>query len=155
MIANDKRSSNSINQIHVIKLDSLETCTCSSIYYSAERLSMSFTIPHTRLVHDHLRPLSYQRLRPPTTLTTRTNLLFMSLTDPLECQYVILLESISHYIHYFVTHRISPWNSHIIHMISHINYHLMLNTSIIVQNTSSYMDHHTWIITYFMLLKGI
>jgi len=34
------------------------------------------------------------------------------MTNPLECEDVILLESLSHYIHYFITQKISPWNSH-------------------------------------------
>ena len=142
MIVTNRRLFNSIIQIHVMKSDSLETCTCGGLYCSTKPLPMGFTLPHTRLVHDHLMPLSCQRLGPPTTLTTWTSLLCVSLTNALECQDVTLLEFISHYIHYFITHEISPWNSHIIHMISHINFPPMLNTSNTIQNTSSYMNNH-------------
>jgi len=65
-----RRLSNSIIRIHVMKTDSLETYTCGDLYCSAEPLPMSFTLPHTGLVHNHLRSLSCQRLWHPTTLTT-------------------------------------------------------------------------------------
>ena len=70
VIANTKRPSNSIIWIHVVKSDSLVACTCDGLYYSVESLSMDFILPHTRLVHDHLRSLSCQKLGHPTTLTT-------------------------------------------------------------------------------------
>jgi len=58
--ANNRRPSNLIIRIHVMKSNSLETCTCGGLYYSIEPLPKGFTLPHTRLVHDHLRSLSYK-----------------------------------------------------------------------------------------------
>ena len=37
---------------------------------AVEPLPMGFTLPRTKLAFKHLRPLSCQRLGPPTTLTT-------------------------------------------------------------------------------------
>ena len=54
------------------------------------QLPMGFTLPLTRLAFKHLRPLSCQRLGPPTTLTTRVSTLYVRLTNSLECQDVIL-----------------------------------------------------------------
>ena len=54
------------------------------------QLSMSFTLPLTRLAFKHLRPLSCQRLGPPTTLTTWVSKFYVTLTDSLECQDAIL-----------------------------------------------------------------
>ena len=50
-----------------MRSDTLVACICNGLYGSAEPLPIGFTIPHTRLVHDHLRPLSCQRLGPPAT----------------------------------------------------------------------------------------
>jgi len=119
VIATNKRPFNSIFRIHVMKSDSLVACTCGGLYCSTEPLPMSFTLPHTRLIHDHLRPLSCQRLGPFTTLTTWTSLLYMSLTDSLERQDAALLESLSHYTHYFIIKRdFSMKFSHQVHMLS-------------------------------------
>jgi len=68
----------------------LDACTCGGLYCSVEPLPMGFTLPHTRLAFKRLRPLSCQRLGPPTTLTTWVSLLYMRLTDTLEFQDVIL-----------------------------------------------------------------
>jgi len=57
------RPSNSIIQIHIIRSDSLVACIYDGLYYSAESLPISFTLPHTR-------SLSYQRLGLPATLST-------------------------------------------------------------------------------------
>ena len=54
------------------------------------QLPMGFTLPLTRLAFKHLRPLSCQRLRPPTTLTTWVSTLYVRLTNSLECQDAIL-----------------------------------------------------------------
>ena len=54
------------------------------------QLPMSFTLPLTRLVFKHLRPLSCQRLGPPTTHTTWVSTLYVRLTNSLECQDAIL-----------------------------------------------------------------
>jgi len=53
-----------------LKSESLETYTCGGLYYSAKSLSMGFTLSHTRLIHNHVRPLSYLRLGSLATLTT-------------------------------------------------------------------------------------
>jgi len=92
--------SNSIIRINIKRSDSLDACTCGGLYCPAEPLSMSFTLPPTRLVHDCLGPLSCQRLEPPTTLITWISLLYVSLTDSLELQDATLLESLPNYIHY-------------------------------------------------------
>jgi len=76
-----------------MKLNSRVTCTCGGLYCSAKSLSMGFTLPHTRLVYDHLGPLSCKILKPPATLTTWTSILYVSLTDSLERQDATLLES--------------------------------------------------------------
>jgi len=39
-----------------MRSDSLDVYTCGGLYCSAESLPMSFILPHTRLVHDHLKP---------------------------------------------------------------------------------------------------
>ena len=80
----------SIIQIHIIRSDSLNVCTCGGLYCSAEPLPMGFTLPYTRLAFKHLRPLSCQRLGPPATLTTWIILLYMRLTNPLEFRDAIL-----------------------------------------------------------------
>jgi len=94
-------------QIHIIRSNSLNVCTCGGLYYSAEPLPMGFTLPRTRLAHDHLGSLSCQRLGPSTTLTTWINLLYVRLTDSLEFQDATLLESLSNI--YTVA---PPWGLH-------------------------------------------
>jgi len=69
-----------------MRSDSLVACTCGDLFCFVESLSMNFTLPRTRLVHDYLGSLSCQRLGPPATLTTSTSLLYVSLTDSFECQ---------------------------------------------------------------------
>jgi len=125
-------------------LDSLEAHTRYGLYYSAKPFRMGFTLPRTRLIHDHLRPLSYLRLGPPTTFSTWTILLHMTLNDHLKCQDVTLLESVDHYIHYITIKRVSPWNSFILHVISQ-------NKSYLIQNTSNQVliyQHHSFIVSY-------
>jgi len=70
VIANSTRPSNLIIWIHVMRLDSPVVCTYDGLYCSTEPMPMGFTLPYTRLVHDHLGSLSYKRQRPSTTLTT-------------------------------------------------------------------------------------
>jgi len=67
--ANNARPSNSVIRIHMKRSNSVDTCTCGGLYYSTEPLPMGFTLSCTRLAFNHLRPLSYQRLRPLATLT--------------------------------------------------------------------------------------
>jgi len=68
----------------------------------------------------------------------------------LECQDITLLESLIHYIRYFITQGISAWNfTHIPHVISE-HYHLMLITLYTVPNT----PHHTCTILYNIPLKS-
>jgi len=103
----------SITRIHIIRSDSLDACTCGGLYYSAEPLPMSFTLPHTRLAFKHLRPLSCQRLGPPATLTTWISLLYMRLTNPLEFRDAILTWILILIIYTTYHHEISPrdsWN---------------------------------------------
>jgi len=78
---------------------------------------MGFTLPCTRLAFKHLRPLSYQRLGPPATLTTWVSTLYMRLTDCLKVQDAIL-ESLLNYIirHHHETfaglhpnNEVTPW----------------------------------------------
>jgi len=65
-----------------MKSNSLVVCTCGGLQLnypdtcneieftgSIEPLLIDFIIPRTMLMHDHLRPLSCQRLKPPTTFT--------------------------------------------------------------------------------------
>ena len=80
----------SIIRIHILRSDSLDACTCGSLYCSAEPLPMGFTLPHTRLAFKRLRSLSCQRLGPPATLTTWVSLLYLRLTDPLEFRDAVL-----------------------------------------------------------------
>ena len=54
------------------------------------QLPMGFTLPLTRLVFKHLRPLFCQRLGPLAILTTWVSTLYVRLTDSLECQDAIL-----------------------------------------------------------------
>jgi len=54
------------------------------------QLPMGFTLPLTRLAFKHLKPLSCQRLGPPTTLTTWVSTFYVRLTNSLECQDAIL-----------------------------------------------------------------
>jgi len=153
MIATNQRPYNSIIWIHVMRSDSLVICTCGRLYFSAEPSPMSFTLPRTRLVHDHLKSLSYQRLGPPDTLTTWTSLLYMSLIDSLECQDATLLESLSNYIYYNNTTIKSLQETHWIksssyntHVISKHN-HLMPNIWNPVPNITPYMHdiiYHTF-----------
>ena len=104
VMLNNARPSNTVIQIHIMRSDSLDACTCGGLYCSAEPLPMSFILLRTRLVHDHLGSLSWQRrLGPLASLTTWTSLLYVSLTDSLEFQDVTLLESLSDYIHYNTT----------------------------------------------------
>jgi len=79
---------------------------------------MSFTLPRTRLAFKRLRPLSYQRLGPSTTLTTQVNTLYVRLTDSLEFQDAILTWILTNYImrqHYETfmelcpNHEALPW----------------------------------------------
>ena len=113
-----KRHSNSIIRIHVMKSESLGTCTCGGLYCSAQPLPMDFILPHTRLIHDHLRSfiiLPY----------TRNSCYFYHMNHftiykfewSLKCQDVTLLESINYFIHYITTKRITPWNSLIFHIL--------------------------------------
>jgi len=90
MMANKQDTYDSIIRIHILRSDSLDTCTCGGLYCSAEPLPMGFTLPRTRLTFKHLRPLSCQRLRSPATLTTWVRLLYLRLTDPLEFRDAIL-----------------------------------------------------------------
>jgi len=80
----------SIIRIHILRSDSLDVCTCGSLYFSAEPLPMGFTLPHTRLTFKHLRSLSCQRLRPLATLTTWVSLLYLRLTDPFKFRDAVL-----------------------------------------------------------------
>jgi len=80
----------SIIRIHILRSDSLDACTCGGLYCFAEPLPMGFTLPHTRLAFKRLRPLSCQRLGPPTTLTTWVSLLYLRFTDPSELRDAIL-----------------------------------------------------------------
>ena len=69
--------------------------------------------PYHRLAFKHLRPLSYQRLGLPTTLTTWISLLYVRLTDPLEFRDVILTSILTLIIYTKHHHEISPrdsWN---------------------------------------------
>jgi len=97
---NNIRLSNSIIRIYIKRLDSWDACTCGGLYYSAELLPMGFTLPRTRLVHNHLVTLSCQRLD---LLLLSPLLLYVSLTDSLEFQNAILLKSLSNCIHYNTT----------------------------------------------------
>jgi len=115
-------------------------CTCGGLYCSTEPMPMSFTLPHTRLVHDHLRPLSCQRLVPPATLTTWTSLLYVSLTDSLECQDAALLESLFQYIH--IKH-IPYTYSHTYMLISYQTYQFQFKIS-----------HNTGTTLYIILLRS-
>jgi len=145
-MANDKRPSNSIIQICVMKSDSLVACTCGGLYCSTEPLPMGFTVPHTRLVHDHLRPLSFQRIWSPATLTTWTSLLYVSLIDSLEYHNATLLEFLSHYTHNFIIKGVSPWNSYTIHILSQNIIISCQKYEIQSQMPNSYMHniiHHT------------
>jgi len=103
--ANNARPSNSIIRINIKISKSLDACTCVGVYCSAEPLSMGFTLPRTRLVHDHLWSLSYQRLGPPATLATWINMLYVRLIDSLEFQMQPCLNP--YLIIYTIT---SPWN---------------------------------------------
>jgi len=73
-----------ISQIHRMLILVVAPTTLQS------QLAMGFTLPLTRLAFKHLRPLSCQRLGPPTTHTTWVNTLYVKLTDSLECQDAIL-----------------------------------------------------------------
>ena len=98
----------SIIWINILGSDSLDACTCGGLYCSVEPLPIGFTLPHTRLAFKRLRPLSCQRLGPPATLTTWVNTLYVRLTNSLECQDAILLESLLNYI---MRHHHEPsWN---------------------------------------------
>jgi len=140
VIANNKRPYNSIIQIHVMRMNSLVACTCGGLYCFAEPLTMGFTLPRITLFHDHLSPLSCQRLRSPATLITWTSLLYMSLSDSLECQDTTLFESLFNYIHYHNTTIKSPKRlmelrqAHIIYIFSHIHSHFIPRTTISIQN---------------------
>ena len=73
---------------------------------------MGFPLPRTRLAFKHLMPLSCQRLGTPTTLTTWVSTLYVILTNSLELQDAILLESLLSYIlrhHHETLLRVS-WN---------------------------------------------
>jgi len=99
---------------------------------------MGFTLPHTRLAFQHLRPLSCQRLRPPATLTTWISLLYMRLTDPLEFRDVILTWILILIIYTTHHHEISlrdSWNYAYLtpNSCSYHNHHLYLKHPIIVQ----------------------
>jgi len=85
---------------------------------------MGFTLPRTRLTFKHLRPLSYQRLRPPATLTTWVSLLYLRLIDPLEFRDAILtwIHILIYTLHTTMrspheTHGITPitYNFHVSH----------------------------------------
>ena len=120
-------------------MDSLDACTCGGLYCSTEPLPMGFILPRIRLAFNHLWPLSCQRLRPPTTLTTWVSPLYVRLTDSLEFQDAILtwiltyLYTLRHhhetlirgswnYVHHIGNHHeISPrgsWN-----YVHHIRHH--------------------------------
>jgi len=99
---NNVRTSNSIIRINIRRLDSLDACTYGGLYCSAEPLPMDFTLLHTRLVHNHLGPLSCQR-QPPHALAIWISSLYVRLIDSLEIQDATLLESLSDYIHYNTT----------------------------------------------------
>ena len=154
VLAYSKRPSNSIIWIHVKRSDSLVACTCGGLYYSAESLLMDFTLPHTslRLVHNHLEPLSCQRLGLHVILTTWTNLLYVSLTNSLECQDAALLESLFRYIHYKHHHKVSTresWNyvKLIPYTCSHTSMIISYQTQ---QNLNLIISHKTYMASYFM-----
>jgi len=122
----------SIIRIHILRSDSLDTCTRGGLYCSAEPLPMGFTLPRTRLTFKHLRPLSCQRLKPPATLTTWVRLLYLRLTDPLEFQDAILtwIHILIYTLHATMkspheTHEITPitYNFHVSHATT-TTYHL-------------------------------
>jgi len=137
---------------------------------------MGFTLPRTKLVHDHLRPLSCQRLGPPTTFTTWISLLYVSPTNSLECQDATLLESLSNYIYYNTIIRSSqeihgitssPYHIHVLTPNSHIitkHYNLMpmynqpTNSCFISYQAQQFLfikSHNTCIVIYFMLYQDI
>jgi len=142
--------SNSIFWIHVMIRFIGVGCTCRNLYCSAESLSMGFTIPRTRLVHDHLRLLSCQRLGPPATLTTWPSLLYVSLTDSLVSGYnltwiLIPLHTLQNTTIKSpkVTHGIMSSLYHI-HTLTH-SFHTKNN------NFSLITGHKTYMASYFML----
>ena len=87
------RNQNTTTQDTIIRIHSqihwmLALAVASTTLQS--QLPMGFTLPLTRLAFKHLRPLSCQRLGPPTTHTTWVSMLYVRLIDSLECQDVIL-----------------------------------------------------------------
>jgi len=119
----------SIIRIHILRSDSLDACTCGSLYCSAEPLPMGFTLPHTRLAFKRLRSLSCQRLGPPATLTTWVSLLYLRLTDPLEFRDAVLT-----WIHILTyTLHTTMRSSHETHGITPITH--QIHVSYIVTNT--------------------
>ena len=70
--------------------DSMDVCTCGGLYCFAEPIANGFHLPCTRLAFKHLRPLSYQRLGSPATLTTWVSTLYVRLTGSLEFHDAIL-----------------------------------------------------------------
>jgi len=140
VITNNKRSSNSIILIYVMKSDSLVL----ALVVAFTALQSHQLVHHTRLVHNYLRPLSCQRPWPSATLTTWTSLLYVSLTNSLECQDATLLESLSYYTQYFIIKRVFSMKfSHQVHMLSHNNHNLMLNTSNTVSKHHIIHAHYT------------
>jgi len=120
------RHCDSIIRINIIRSDSLDACTCGGLYCSTKPLSMSFTLPHTRLAFKHLRSLSCQRLGPPATLTTWISLLYLRFSDPLEFQDAILTWIPILIIYTTYHHKISPrdsWNYAYLTPISCFSYH--------------------------------
>ena len=75
-----------IIQIHIISQIHWMLALVAASTTLQSQLPMGFTLPLTRLAFKHLRPLFCQRLGPPTTLTTWVCMLYVRLTDFLECQ---------------------------------------------------------------------
>ena len=86
----DTKTQDTIIRIHIIiRIHWMLALLVASTALQSQ-LPMGFTLPLIRLTFKHLRPLSCQRLGPPTTLTIRVSTLYVKLTNFLKCQDTIL-----------------------------------------------------------------